>query len=80
MDLYSIKAQQHFDKLKRLYERGAAADDEAIHHHCELGNVLHSAAADPTSTDAARIRALMEKADKILEEMKKRPPAPGHLD
>jgi hypothetical protein len=72
MGLYAFRAEHHFDKLKRLYERGDAATDEATRHHGQLAKVLESAAADPTSPDAARLRPLMAKADKMFEEMKQR--------
>jgi hypothetical protein len=72
MDLYAFRAEHHFDKLKRLYGRGAAANDEALRHHAALADVLRAATADPTSNDAARIQPLMERADKMLEEMKQR--------
>jgi hypothetical protein len=77
MDVYAFRAEQHFAKLKRLYEQGSSCTDEAIRHHRALTEVLTSAAADPTSSDAPRLKPLMEKADKMLEEMKLRPAQPG---
>jgi hypothetical protein len=79
MDLYVIKAHQHFHRLRRLYERGASADDEVLHHHRELTQVMHSAESDAASATAARVRLrrLMDKANAMLDEMKDRQPRLG---
>lgn len=68
------KAKHHFDKLKRLHGHGASADDEAGQHYQEL-HQAYRRAAEPTrdQRDAIRIQPLVEEANKMFEELKKRP-------